>query len=129
MSYLRSAELTLAIAVSIVSIGAGLAVADSLRCGNRVVSVGDSRNRVRTLCGEPDDVVRRTDTRSLIRKVPDPGCLTGAGQQPCTAVETYTRDIPIEQWTYNPGAGRLLKHLFFEEGALQRVETGTHGAD
>ena len=35
----------------------GLALADdTMRCGNRLVSTGDGKDKVRTLCGEPTDV-------------------------------------------------------------------------
>ncbi|MDQ1345556.1 MAG: hypothetical protein QG586_1087, partial [Pseudomonadota bacterium] len=35
----------------------GLALADdTMRCGSRLVSTGDGKDKVRSLCGEPTDV-------------------------------------------------------------------------
>jgi hypothetical protein len=40
------------------------AEADSMRCGNALVSQGDSRSEVRAKCGEPTDV----ETRTVVRR-------------------------------------------------------------
>ena len=39
---------------------------DSMRCGSRLVSTGDGKDKVRTLCGEPSDVT----FQGVIRRAP-----------------------------------------------------------
>ncbi len=104
------------------------AAADSLRCAGKIVSLGDSTYRVRSLCGDPIDVVARTEWRTLTRRIPDPGCVPGDSGRPCTAFEESGQEIQIEQWTYDLGRKRLIQHLTFEHGVLREIRSGDYGA-
>lgn len=103
--------------------------ADRLRCAGKIVSLGDSTYRVRSVCGDPIDVVERTEWRTLTRRVPDPGCLPGDSDRPCIAFEESGEEIQIERWTYDLGRNRLLQHLTFEQGVLREIRSGNYGAD
>ena len=58
-----------ALAAVAVAFGAGEAAAEGMRCGNRLVSKGDSTYEVRSRCGEPSDANRRVETRTERRRV------------------------------------------------------------
>lgn len=105
---------------------AGSARADSLRCGSRLVSSGDSLYKVRSVCGEPDAASRRIELRTLRRYVTVP-CPVGRQQRSCSAVEEYTVEIVIDEWTYDFGSNRFIQYVFFEQGVLSRVESGSYG--
>jgi hypothetical protein len=83
------------------------AFADSLRCGTRLVEVGDNKEEVFEKCGRP------ISTDSYCR---DEYIRTKFGIEPiCRRVEL---------WTYNFGEGTFLENLEFEEGKVLNI---THG--
>ena len=87
---------------------------DNMRCGNRLVSVGDTGYEVRSECGEPDsESFLGTRTKQVaVPFGPFPGRLAEA------------REVPVEQWIYNPGYGRFLRILTFVGGRLDAIELG-----
>ncbi len=94
--------------------GAG---ADSFRCGTRLVSDGDSADKVAALCGPPTDIQRREVLQRPIRWY--------RGRPYYTSYDPVP--IPIEYWTYNLGPNKLMRRLKFEDGLLVDVETLSHG--
>ncbi|RME32534.1 MAG: DUF2845 domain-containing protein [Gammaproteobacteria bacterium] len=70
------------------------AAASSLRCGNLLVLVGDSKYRVLDRCGEPDH--RERISGDLER--------------------------PVEEWVYHRGPQRFTRILTFEGSTLIRIE-------
>jgi Protein of unknown function (DUF2845) len=104
------------------TIFAGSAAADSFRCGTKLVTDGDSTDKVAALCGPPTDVQRREVLQRPVRWY--------RGRPYYTSFEPVL--IPIEYWTYNLGPAKLMRRLKFEDGLLVDVETlghGYHGAD
>jgi Protein of unknown function (DUF2845) len=96
---------------------AGAAGADSFRCGTRLVTDGDSTDKVEALCGRPSSVERREVLRRPIA--------WHHGRPYYTSFEP--EPIPIEYWTYNLGPHKLMRRLTFEDGLLTDVETLSHG--
>ncbi|HEY5559354.1 MAG TPA: DUF2845 domain-containing protein [Steroidobacteraceae bacterium] len=96
---------------------AGGAGADSFRCGTRLVTDGDSTDKVEALCGTPDSIQRREVMQRPIRWY--------RGRPYYTSYEPVP--IPIEYWTYNLGPNKLMRRLKFEDGLLVDVETLGHG--
>jgi len=91
---------------------------DSMRCGSRLVSVGDGKDKVRTLCGEPTSV-------SFAGVVERPGHYDGPYDYwyfPPSWVE-----LPVEIWTYNFGPTRLLRKLRFVGDELEQITTDGRG--
>ena len=72
----------------------------TFRCGDVLVSVGDSSAEVALRCGEPA-------TRQTVALEPDAGS-----------------EELVEQWVYDPGPGRFLAILTFEAGRLASIEKG-----
>lgn len=70
--------------------------AETMKCGSRIISTGSSKAFVLLNCGEPflSETVSGDDERR------------------------------IEQWTYLPGHGRLIRILTFHGGRLRSIETG-----
>lgn len=91
---------------------------DSLRCGSRLVSEGDGKDKVRTLCGEPTSV-----------------SLAGVARGPHYYYDRYDypyferswEEMPIEVWTYNFGSSRLLRKLRFVGDELVDIRTDGYG--
>ncbi len=85
--------------------------ASSLRCEDRVISLGQSTFQVRSLCGEPIHVEATTETRVVRRRLPD------------DKVVERSITVPIERWTYSRGPNSLVRSLIFENGNLVEIKT------
>jgi Protein of unknown function (DUF2845) len=91
---------------------------DSLRCGSRIASTGDSKYRVLQICGEPVTV-----------------SVEGYMQQArlwYTGARYYYLDppfayVPIEVWTYNFGPNKFLRRLRFEGDELVDIRADGYG--
>lgn len=103
-----------------------VASADSLRCGNRLASSGDSLYQVRAVCGEPDAADRRVEVRTIRQKVRGP-CFQREGRLVCEHVEERSVEVVIDEWTYDFGSQKFVRFLTFEDGKLVRVNTGGYG--
>jgi hypothetical protein len=91
--------------------------ANAFRCGNRIVTEGDSRIDVLARCGRPSDVV----TSSLQRRRHD----FYRGYR--TYIADGYEDLPVEYWTYNLGPNRLMQRLRFVDGIVVDIETLGYG--
>lgn len=77
----------------------------ALRCGNKLVDIGDRKHKVHRVCGEP------------------------------TYVDSYDQPIygyrqgynHVEVWTYNFGRSRFMQELVFENGILRRINQLEYG--
>ncbi|WP_189460318.1 DUF2845 domain-containing protein [Jeongeupia chitinilytica] len=90
------------------------AAADSFRCQNDLVYLGDSKAAVLQKCGEP--------------LVKDAFCETRPAQttsttQGSTVVNVATCEN-VDEWTYNPGSGKFMTTLRFESGKLANIKLG-----
>jgi hypothetical protein len=90
------------------------AAAQTFKCHNDLVNVGDGRAAVLLKCGEP--LVRDAFCRPLPVQSPGPASAARPGQiVPCENVD---------EWTYNPGYGQFMTTLRFLEGRLVAIEYG-----
>lgn len=95
------------------------ASADSMRCGNQLVSSGDSRSEVRARCGDPTDV----ETRTVLRRS---GFDIEGRRGSNFSQDTYV-EIPVEVWTYNFGPYKLMRQVQFVNGRLDEILTLGYG--
>ncbi|MET0387613.1 MAG: DUF2845 domain-containing protein [Polyangiales bacterium] len=108
--------------------GAALSVTEAARadggfyCDRRVVQTGDAAYQVRSLCGAPDDIQQRTETRTVRERVRVP-CAVGL----CDTMIERSFTVPVEEWVYDFGRQRFMQHLTFEQGTLIRVRSGVYG--
>ncbi len=120
--------------LSAVGLGAALVLlagdvqAESMRCGDKVVSRGDGPQRVRSICGAPTSEQRRVQTRSIERSISGP-CRNGERRPRCWYTERVTVDVVIDEWVYDFGKRRLVHHVVFEDGALSSVRTSGYGQE
>lgn len=89
------------------------ALANSMRCGSKLMTTGDPSSKVAALCGPPAGIERREIVRgySYHRGIPVRGSF----------------EVAVEFWTYNFGPNKLMYRLRFEDGLLVDVETLRHG--
>ena len=92
---------------------AGPAVADSMRCGTKLMTDGDPADKVEAYCGPPVSIERREILRPW------------GYQRGVTVHSTY--EVSVELWTYNFGPNKLMYRLRFEDGLLVDVDTLSHG--
>lgn len=91
---------------------------DSLRCGSRLVTTGDGKDKVRSLCGEPTSV-------SLTGVVRTGGY--GYGPYDYSYFGPTWTELPVELWTYNFGSSKLLRKLRFVGDELVEIRTEGYG--
>lgn len=95
------------------------AAADSLRCGTKLITDGDTASKVEALCGPPDGVSR---TEVLRRPV-----LWRYGRP--YYLSSYPVPVAVEFWTYNLGSRKLMRRVRIEDGLVTDIETLSHGYD
>ena len=104
--------------------------ADSMRCGNKLVSINDTKAEVLIKCGEPltretIGIEEKTEYAELALKYPllyKHGLLKDNKGVILGKENTVTRSI--DQWTYHLGEGKFLRILYFEGGRLAAIEEG-----
>lgn len=94
---------------------------DSMRCGSKLISRGDGKDKVRHLCGEPSDV----SIRGYVRRAPT--YEYGYGYNRYEYYGPGWVDMAVEIWTYNFGSSRLLRKLRFVGDELEGIETDGYG--
>lgn len=108
----------LCVMLSLLAVGSVPALAQSeLRCGDSLISLGDSMAQVLEQCGEPAG--RGTWRDPVEQGVPYQLADGEVVQQNLT--------VPVEFWTYNFGEQSLTYTLLFKNGALAEVKTGDYG--
>ena len=110
-------KFTVILATAIAVLWAQGAGADSFRCGTRLVSDGDSTDKVAALCGPPSNIQRHEILRRPVHWY--------GGRPYYLSYEPMP--VPIEYWIYNLGPNKLMRRLKFEDGLLVDVETLSHG--
>ena len=107
--------------------------ASSLRCGVRLITVGDFKARVLAECGEPDHVEVWEEERVYgFRHHPG---YYGIYENYEYSDRNYEYEKPyrirklvlIEEWTYNHGPGRFMDHLRLENGIVRGIKSGDYG--
>jgi hypothetical protein len=95
---------------------------DTMRCGSRLVSVGDGKDKVRNLCGEPTDVAfAGTIGRRSYPSYPNTSSYDYSYFGPAWI------EMPVEIWTYNFGSSKLLRKLRFIGDQLVEIRTDGRG--
>jgi hypothetical protein len=108
---------TTAAATLLLLLAASPARADSMRCGSRLISDGDSIEKVLHHCGEPTYkyrtwIVRQPQFEFGNDEIAFPG----------------REDVPVDYWTYDLGPNQLMRKLRFVAGELQSIETLDYGS-
>ena len=99
--------------------------ASNLRCGARIVSLGDTKSKVRDRCSEPSTVEAWEEElirRDFYKPIPAEK-ETDLYREPFLVKEK----ILIEEWEYNFGPTRFIYYLRFENGKLKQITIGDYG--
>ena len=102
------------------------AAAVDMFCQNRIVSEGSTMYDVQALCGAPDAINRRIESRR-VRRLVDVPCSTPRGATGCVAYVDQAVEVEIQEWTYDFGPYRFLTYLSFADGTVQDIRTGNYG--
>ncbi len=100
--------------------------AAALRCGRDLVELGDYKDDVYAICGEPESVTTHTEIRGN-RNYAEGSQYFGNGARYPNSAIGYGQDnfrqveIMVEEWIYNFGRSRLKQYLRFENGQLKEV--------
>ena len=88
----------------------------ALRCGNRLVSVGDTKTELLRHCGKPVEVYHRKE------------------HQPVRIYDKHNDHyrirydlIYLEEWIYNFGANRFMRSILFKHGRIHKIESLGYG--
>jgi Protein of unknown function (DUF2845) len=109
-------------AVIVGTLGATRARAeDSMRCGSKLITISDGKDKVRALCGEPSSI----SFQGVIRRAPR--YEYGYGFNRYDYYGPGVIDMPVEVWTYNLGSSKLLRKLRFVGDELDDIRTDGYG--
>jgi hypothetical protein len=103
-----------------------VSMAESVRCGSKLVYIGDSLYTVKSKCGEPDDARHHTETRTVSRRISEP-CASNSRETRCSSTVEDTYSIEVDELTYDFGISRFVETLRFEDGKLVRITDGDYG--
>jgi hypothetical protein len=109
---------SLVAALLLLAVPLGAAADDTMRCGSRLVSSGDGKDKVRTLCGEPTSI-SFVGIQSAPRYYYGPYDYSYFGPG--------VVEVPVEVWTYNFGSSKLLRKLRFVGDELDQIRTDGYG--
>ena len=84
---------------------------DTMRCGDRLIQVGESMAGVKATCGSPTDVQHSTVVSATTTGI-------DAGTRSTTGTE-----IPVETWTYNRGPDQFIVSIRFVDGKVVAIDT------
>ena len=114
--------------VAILCVFGSVDAAAAFRCGNRLVSEGDTRAEVIQRCGEPtfvdsweEELIQR-DFGAVRNYALRTGRYEGYREPFLVKVQ-----VKIELWTYNLGSTQFTRYLRFENGILQEIAAGAKG--
>jgi hypothetical protein len=93
-----------------------LALAMSVRCGNKIIERGSSSAEVTEYCGAPAQVDRSARYIGGLALAGQPGLIGHS------VVEVQT-----EIWTYNFGPNMLMQRIKFENGIVVQIDSLGYG--
>lgn len=117
----------------------------AFRCGNQLVSTGDTRYEVEAICGEPDDASTYTAFRSVannevvdcdpVRTRSAQSLTEESGDEEedearsCLALveNRLAVQVDIDVWLYDRGRNRFMQQVTFENGRVTRIDALDYG--
>ncbi|MGR9107095.1 MAG: DUF2845 domain-containing protein [Gammaproteobacteria bacterium] len=89
----------------------------ALKCGNKIVRIGDRLHRVHRLCGDP----------AYVHAYDQPIGVQGYQQGSDYYYYYQQGSNHIDVWTYNFGPSRFMRELIFENGVLRYINQLDYG--
>lgn len=85
-----------------------------MRCGNKLITIGDSMAAVRVFCGRPAVEQHSVKVSATTQR--------GGGRE-VSQSHTVGAAVPVATWTYNRGPTKLLVTIRFVDGSVVAVKT------
>jgi len=104
-------------ALIILLLGSGTASAKStMRCGRHLIELGDHKNVVYELCGDPESIDIRTK-------------IVGSElHHPRRTLDLHEyEEVEVEEWIYKFGRNKFRQYLRFENGWLVEIQDLSRG--
>ena len=96
-----------------------------LRCGARLITAGDTVERVLNECGEPSYVESWEESR--IHHHPYQYRDHETDFEKYGPVHRVIVHVTVEEWTYNHGPSRFIERVRFENGKVRKITNGGYG--
>jgi hypothetical protein len=116
-SSLPFGQFPIGITLLLLLMASSASASDGMRCGSKVITDGESRERVLALCGEPAGV-----TQSYIMRQP-----SFSRNNRVVYYGSQLAEVLVETWTYNFGPNKLMRRLRFVDGILEDIVTLGYG--
>jgi hypothetical protein len=100
--------------------------ADAMRCGSRLISVGDPADKLLTHCGSPTSVDEWEEERVYHFATPPTPDLHRTFEHHGKGYRVR-KFVKVELWTYNNGPSRFIEYVRIENGRVLKIETGKYG--
>ena len=100
--------------------------ADAMRCGSRLVSEGDPRDKLLNDCGPPSNVEAWDEEQYEYFSRPPTA-------RESREFERYGNSyrvrawVHVEVWSYNYGPSRFIDYVRLENGIVRRIYSGGYG--
>lgn len=94
--------------------------AESLRCGSKLANIGDTKADIIEKCGEP----AMTDSYCEAVAVNQAQGIQNGNNNIQNNITINTCEN-VDIWTYNPGSGKFMAHLYFSRGQLMVIRYGS----
>jgi hypothetical protein len=97
----------------------------AMRCGNHLISKGDTQAKVLKYCGQPSQTKGHLGLRSGIYRNssarqggdPEKDLLYSRGH----FIPYGRREVLVEDWVFNFGPNKLMRQVTFENGIVENV--------
>jgi hypothetical protein len=96
-----------------------------MRCGNKLVSVGDPADKLTTACGAPTSVDEWEEERGF-HFDPSPRDQYRSSEKHGNGYRVR-KFVKVEVWTYNNGPNRFIEYVRLENGRIKKIENGGYG--
>lgn len=108
------------VGIAIFSTLSAVTYAESLRCKTKLAQVGDTKSEVLDKCGNP--VMTDNFCQPIAASTQPQGIQNGDNNVQNNINIATCENVDI--WTYNPGKGKFMTHLYFARGQLQSIRYG-----
>ena len=93
--------------------------AESIRCGDQLITRGSNSDDLLFYCGKPESVLQNGTVVGLVGNT-----YRGEG-----ITSTATGDIEVETWTYNFGPNQLMQRVRLENRIVVQIDSLSYGHD
>jgi len=100
--------------------------ADAMRCGSRLISEGDPKERLLKECGPPSNTEAWEEERYYNYDAPPPSYLYKEYEHYGSAYRVKVH-VKVEVWTYNYGPSRFIDYVRIENGKVRKIYSGGYG--